>query len=253
LTTITEKGNRPVLDEPSAVEFMREALVKLSETEIAVVSSELERRRELLLPRLQKLVGGMGDENDLKDLWRGTFVTRRNVDELLESGGVEGWSERLEKLVSGDEDLCSRVSAFAAEPFGHDASFRRDLAGEMLRLHDPDKYWLCSRWMWNEKTKTGSLPLVLVEGYDLEGSNPGEIYLKVGEALKVVQATAAEIGFGGMRASRYAIDVYLCAIYGVYLYTVTRLRMTQEFNTVIPKLPELVRRMLAVHRLEVTQ
>jgi hypothetical protein len=46
------------------------------------------------------------------------------------------------------------------------------------------------------------------------------------------------------------VDVYLAAIYGIYLYTVTRLRMTQEFNRVIPQLPDLVRRLLGVHRLE---
>ena len=49
-----------------------------------------------------------------------------------------------------------------------------------------------------------------------------------------------------MGASPYAVDVYLAAIYGIYLYTVTRLRMTQEFNKVIPQLPDLVRRLLGV-------
>jgi hypothetical protein len=39
-------------------------------------------------------------------------------------------------------------------------------------------------------------------------------------------------------------------IYGVYMYTVTRLRMTQEFNRVIPPLPDLVRRLLGVYRLD---
>ncbi len=53
-----------------------------------------------------------------------------------------------------------------------------------------------------------------------------------------------------MRASRFAVDVYLAAIYGVYLYTVLRMRMTQEFNKVVPELPALVRRLLSVNRLE---
>ena len=46
------------------------------------------------------------------------------------------------------------------------------------------------------------------------------------------------------------LDVLLACVYCVYLYTITRLRMTQEFNKVIPPLPELVRRILGVHRLE---
>jgi hypothetical protein len=49
-----------------------------------------------------------------------------------------------------------------------------------------------------------------------------------------------------MGASPFAVDAYLAAIYGIYLYTVTRLRMTQEFNRVIPGLPDLVRRLLGV-------
>ena len=32
---------------------------------------------------------------------------------------------------------------------------------------------------------------------------------------------------------------------------IERLRMTQEFNKVVPELPDLVRRLLGVHRLEV--
>jgi hypothetical protein len=63
-------------------------------------------------------------------------------------------------------------------------------------------------------------------------------------------ATADELGFHRMRTSPFAVDVYLAAIYGIYLYTVTRLRMSQEFNRVIPQLPDLVRRLHGVHRLE---
>jgi len=48
------------------------------------------------------------------------------------------------------------------------------------------------------------------------------------------------------------VDVYLAAIYGVYLYTVTRLRMTQEFNRVIPQLPDLVRWLHGVRGLDAT-
>jgi hypothetical protein len=73
----------------------------------------------------------------------------------------------------------------------------------------------------------------------------------VGAATTAVIATADELGFRRMRANPYAIDVYLAAIYGIYLYTVTRLRMTQEFNRVIPQLPDLVRRLLGVYRPEV--
>ena len=42
--------------------------------------------------------------------------------------------------------------------------------------------------------------------------------------------------------------MYLCCVYIVYAYTVLRMRMTQEFNKVMPGLPEFCRRLLGVHR-----
>jgi hypothetical protein len=39
-------------------------------------------------------------------------------------------------------------------------------------------------------------------------------------------------------------------VYAVYMYTTLRLRMTQEFNKVIPQLPELTRRLLGVWKME---
>ncbi|MNC94329.1 hypothetical protein D3C83_111550 [compost metagenome] len=46
-------------------------------------------------------------------------------------------------------------------------------------------------------------------------------------------------------------DVFLACVYSVYMYTVLRLRMTQEFNRIVPELPDLVRRLLGVYRPEV--
>jgi hypothetical protein len=46
-------------------------------------------------------------------------------------------------------------------------------------------------------------------------------------------------------------DVYLACVYVVYLYTVTRMRMTKEFNKVIPRFPELTRRLLGIYKMEV--
>ena len=101
--------------------------------------------------------------------------------------------------------------------------------------------------MWDPATATGALPLVMVDEFDFAGATPGAVYGQVGAAISAVIGTADELGFKRMRANPFVVDVYLAAIYGVYLYTVTRMRMTQEFNRVIPPLPELVRRLLGVH------
>jgi hypothetical protein len=35
------------------------------------------------------------------------------------------------------------------------------------------------------------------------------------------------------------------------MYTILRMRMTQEFNRVVPRMPDLIRRLLGVYDLEV--
>ena len=46
----------------------------------------------------------------------------------------------------------------------------------------------------------------------------------------------------------FGTDVFLASVYAVYMYTTLRMRMTQEFNKIIPELAELVQRLLGVNR-----
>ena len=55
-------------------------------------------------------------------------------------------------------------------------------------------------------------------------------------------------GFQTISRSIFGTDVYLCCVYVIYAYTVLRMRMTQEFNKVMPGLPEFCRRLLGVHQ-----
>ena len=45
----------------------------------------------------------------------------------------------------------------------------------------------------------------------------------------------------------FGTDVFLGCVYVVYVYMVLRMRMTQEFNKVMPGLSEFVRRLLGVY------
>lgn len=241
-----------VLDTPSAVEFMREALIKISEEEIAMVAAELEQKYAAMSPSLEAGRLEADPAEEARRLLGSTFATRRRAEAILDAVPGEELGRAIHALVHGDGDVTDRFTAFDARLDAVAAPARREFAGECLRFGDPDRYWLWARWMWDPKAETGSLPLVLVTEYDLHGPDAGTIYGKVGAAVGAVVETADEIGFHRLRASRFAVDVYLAAIYGVYLYTVTRMRMTQEFNKVIPELPALVRRLLAVNRVEAT-
>ena len=89
-----------------------------------------------------------------------------------------------------------------------------------------------------------------MEECDLHGRSVGEAYLKVGIATAFVKATGDAVGFSGLGSRPYGIDVFLACVYAVYMYTTLRLRMTQEFNKVVPPLPQLVQRLLGVWKLE---
>jgi hypothetical protein len=239
-----------VLDAPSAVEFMREALIKISEEEISAIAAELEEKHAAMRPSLEAARLEAAPAEAARHLLGSTFATRRRAGAILEGVSAEELGAAIHALVHGGGDVTTRFMAFDQGLDTIAAPARREFAGECLRFADPDRYWLWARWMWDPKAETGALPLVLVTEYDLHGSDAGSTYGKVGAAVQAVVETADEIGFNRLRATRFAVDVYLAAIYGVYLYTVTRMRMTQEFNKVIPELPALVRRLLAVNRLE---
>jgi len=116
----------------------------------------------------------------------------------------------------------------------------------LLHYTRPDEYWLWTRWMWDPQTDTGALRLVTMDEIDLQGRSLAEIYMKVGEAVAIVNATSEAVGLIRMGEQRFGLDVFLACVYGIYTYTVLRMRMTQEFNNVMPKLPELASRLLGV-------
>jgi hypothetical protein len=171
------------------------------------------------------------------------------VDELLVASGGPVLAAAIRDLLRDGRPIDARFRAFDEALPAIEAPVRRELAGECLHFADPERHWLWSRWLWDPGTRTGALPLVMVDEFDFSGPDAGAVYLRVGAATAAVIATADELGFHRMRANPFIVDVYLAAIYGVYLYTVTRLRMTQEFNRVIPGLPDLVRRLLGVRGL----
>ena len=79
---------------------------------------------------------------------------------------------------------------------------------------------------------------------------PGQTYLLVGQAVAFVDQTGKAAGFTDAGPGLFGTDVFLAAVYGVYMNTVLRMRMTQEFNRLVPELPSLIRRLLGVYHLE---
>ena len=240
-----------LVDTPSALEFMREALEKITEEELTAIVAELryksQRFRQVLAPEALPAL----DEGQFRAILRSVFSTRRRVPAVLAQVDADTFRSAAMSLLHGNGPLAERFDAFCMQLEPLDLALCCDLAGECLHYSDVERYWLWTRWLWDPTRRTGSLPLVTIEQCDLYGETPGLTYLKVGEAVAYVNTVGEAAGFQRGGRGLLGTDVYLACVYVVYLYTVTRMRMTKEFNRVIPPFPELTRRLLGVYKMEV--
>ena len=240
-----------VVDTQSAEEFMRETLEKVSREELISVAALL----DVKAGGFGALLGRPGqarelDRGDLRRILRSVFSTRRRADKILDGVGPERFGAAVDDLLHGPGLISERVAAFDAVLVDHpEPGF--DLPSELLHFTFPDRWWLWTRWMWDPRAGTGALPLVTVEDFDWDAPDRGEGYLRVGEAMAFVNETGKAVGFTELGSGLFGADVFLACVYAVYMYTVLRLRMTQEFNRIVPELPDLVRRLLGVYRPEV--
>lgn len=237
-----------VVDTLTAEEFMQQVLQKVSQDELRAIGDAASRKAD----RFGALFGDAAttpSEDALRWAFAHMFGMRKKGVALVAGLGAEAVGVLVGNLLHGDAPLPERFDTFAGGLAGFE-DIATDLASEFLHFTAPDRYWLWSRWMWDPRTETGALRLVTMDEFDLYGPTPGQTYLKVGEAIAFVDETGRAVGFTALGAPSFGIDVFLACVYGIYMYTVLRMRMTQEFNHVVPQLPELARRLLGVWTME---
>lgn len=239
-----------VVDTESAKEFMKEALAKVTLEELTAICSQLQVKSQIFQKQLSQRSLNSISEDEMFKLLRLIFSTRRKAKKILAEFDALKMRRDVWNLLYGEESIEQRYQKFCDSLDGLEINTRYDLASELLHFTFPDKYWLWTRWMWDPKTRTGALPLVVTEDYDLNGSTIAETYLSIGQAVAFVHQVGEAAGFQNISQSLFGTDVYLSCVYVVYVYTVLRMRMTQEFNKVVPGLPEFSRRLLGVYRLE---
>lgn len=239
-----------VVDAPAAAELMTEIRAKLDGGDLAHMSRTLEAKAAWARATLEQVEhAGAGAEVDASvlALLRSFFPSRRRARAMLDALGGAELARAMGGLVWGGGELAGRVGAFEATL----AAFPEvtvDLTWELLHLLAPERYWLWTRWMWNPRTETGALRLVTVDDVDLGVGDRLEVYARVGAALALVDRTARAMRL--VDDSPYGVDVFLACVYGIYMYTVLRMRMSQEFNRIVPELPSLARRLLGIAHLE---
>ncbi len=241
-----------LIDLETAKEFMKEILEKANKDDLIAIASELEEKSAFFQSKLGKDNIGFLDKDDLAMIFRNIFATRRRVNAIMEAHSVNNLKQAISELIHGEEKTDVRFQQFYDHLGELDSSMKCDLAGELLHYTNPDKYWLWARWMWDPKNKTGALPLLTSEDFDLEASNMGEMYMKVGRGVAFVHSVAEFAGFQFISRSLFGTDVFLSCVYVVYAYTVLRMRMTQEFNKVMPGLSEFSRRILGIYKIPET-
>lgn len=237
-------GDVPEVDIPTAKELIEQIHEHISVAELGELVAELETKagamRRLLAPR------GL-DAAGLRRALELTFVGRRRASAVL---GIRSDTE-LASWAGGLFDsavpLATRFDRFCAAAGPLAGGQAAELASELLHFTAPERHWLWSRWMWSNESRTGALPLLIGEEFELEGDSLGATYERVGLAFAVLdaspEASAFRLGGGG----RLATDVLLACTYAVYMRTVLGLKMTQEFNALVPAMPQLVRRLLGIH------
>jgi hypothetical protein len=245
----------PGVDTPSTLEFHREIMDRISEAELHGIAADLDRKCAALRDLLSGEPSSL-NRAALRQVLRWVFSTRRRADQILDSIGPRPLAAAIAGLLSDDDSVADRIDRFDATMTRRAAmaalagsSF--DLPSELLHFTSPDQYWLWTRWIWDPDTRTGALALVTTDDIDLSaGATRGAVYLSVGRAMAFVDETGKAAGFTAAGPGLFGTDVLLAAVYGVYMHTILRMRLTREFNQVVPTLPNLVRRLLGVYHLE---
>ena len=239
-----------VVDSESALEFMKEATKLASSSELENIGQKLEEKNHLFYSILnQKDIESMTDEDFSKVVGK-IFSIRRKSKRLLKANGFENLRGKIVRLLYGKDSIEIRFNNFVDSIENIEEKMRINFASELLHFTDPQKYWLWTNWIWDPDANTGSLPLVIQDNVDLLSDTNGEIYCKVGEAISYVNAVGHAKSFSSMGRGLFGTDVLLASVYAVYMYTVFKVKLSQEFNRILPELPELTQRVLGVHNME---
>lgn len=237
-----------VVDAPTAQELLTEIHRRATREQLDGIVGALERKVERFAQWLTPAALRADDGVAVRDVLRHIFATRRRVSVVLGSQPAEAFGARVEELLWGADPLADRIDAFCEEA-NLPPLVAAELAAELLRYGDPSTHWLWSRWIWNPQTRTGALPLVVGEDFDLEADGLGATYVRVGEAIRFLDESPEAASFRPSTGGTLGTDVFLAGVFSVYASTVLGLKLSQEFNAVIPPLPELARRLLGVHRM----
>lgn len=237
-----------LIDRECAHEFLKEATRLAASEELVQIGAALAAKSALFQAHLSAERIEALTEDAWRELTGRMFFFRRRRARLPHGADFAVLRGEIGALLYGAAPIRERFNAFVAARGELKAPLRYGLAGELLHYARPDDYWLWTHWIWDPATRGGALPLVLQDDAELAGADPGQAYEQVGRAMASLQAAGDVEGFTYLGRRPFGITVFLACVYAVYMYTVFRMRLSKEFNQLLPELPEFAQRLLGVHQ-----
>lgn len=234
----------PEVDVPTAKELIEQIHQHLTVQEISELVRELEAKVRTVGKLLADPALGAAGVRAALD-W--TFVARRRASAVMGPRSDKQLTAWTRDLLDGSDPLPARFERFCAAAGPLQGPAAAELASELLHCAYPGLHWLWARWIWSAESRTGALALLIGEDYELEAGGLGATYERVCHALDTLDASPEAAAFRLHGGGRLATDVLLACTYGVYMQTVLGLKMTQEFNALVPPMPQLVRRLLGTY------
>jgi len=228
-------------------EFMKETLERIQKDDLIKIAGQLETKSEFFKENLNRVELPTLTIAELTAVFKKVFIANRKIKLMFEKYSLEDYKTSIYALLYSDMELQDRFQNFVDAHPELSIYLRYDLAGELLHYSQPDKYWLWNRWLWDPELNTGALPLVVSEDFQLTAETYGEMYMNIGKAVVFVHNMAEAVEFQFINRSLFGTDVYLSCVYIIYAYTIFKIKMTDEFNKVMPPIAEFSKRILGVH------
>ena len=230
-------------DLEAAAEFHAAVAEKLAPGEWESIVAELAAKAARVQAAFARLAAGEAGVEE--ELLGETFATRRRLRELSATTVPSDLAVALAALGDTAADPSLRADAFSTALVGAGAGVA-DLAWELMHFLEPESVCLATAWVWNPDTETGALKLLLDEDYDLFGEDASDSYGRLAFASGYVAHATRAAGMLGDGPLAFETDVLLAGVYGVYMGTVLAMRMTKEFNKILPPLGQLMRKLLGL-------
>ncbi len=225
-------------DLDAAREFHRAVSTRMELDRQAELVGSVEERSRYVIEVLHKGV----DRHSLGGLLSSFFGIRRRRTAILGALPEEELCGCVDRLGQGD---VSALTEFDALDEKGELSLK-EFGREMLHAVRPMEYALWTHWVFDPEVETGALLLVLTEGADLYGKDELETYARVNEASLFLLHTLSAIDVGVSLERPFSLDIFLAGVYAVYAETILQMRMTKEFNKLLPDMSELIERLLGV-------